>query len=176
RRPVALRNVALSTATFDALRRIPGLVLGNSVIWPDRWRDILAATSPSEQDKMDYGYDGSPICVAADRTWGPHAARAGARAPHGWLSDGRSILDLFGDGFVLLCFDGTQERVIPLIRAAERRGVPLRTVVIDDPGIAVLYGAAFVLVRPDAHVAWRGDELADPEAIIDCVRGAPASD
>src|SRR5262249_30269694 len=112
----------------------------------------------------------------------PHAARPGARAPHAWLSDGRSILDLFGDGFVLLCFGGllssgdAREDAAPLIRAAERRGVPLRMVAIDDPEIAVLYGAAFVLVRPDAHVAWRGDELADPEAIVDRVRGAPASD
>ena len=106
----------------------------------------------------------------------PGAARPGARAPHAWLSDGRSILDLFGDGFVLLCFAGARERAAPLIRAAERRGVPLRAVAIDDPAVAALYGAALVLVRPDAHVAWRGDDAAAPDAIIDRVRGALVSD
>jgi 2-polyprenyl-6-methoxyphenol hydroxylase-like FAD-dependent oxidoreductase len=174
RRPVALRNVALSTATFQALRRIPGAAEA-CVLGPEAWGDVLAATSPSEQVKMDYGYDASPICVA-DVQPGPPAARPGARAPHAWLADGRSILDLFGDGFVLMCFAGAREGAAPLVRAAERRGVPLRAVAIDDPAVAALYGAALVLVRPDAHVAWRGDDALGPDTIIDHVRGALSSD
>jgi 2-polyprenyl-6-methoxyphenol hydroxylase-like FAD-dependent oxidoreductase len=175
RRPVALRNVALSTATFHALRRIGGLAEATA-LGPDAWREILAATSPSEQVKMDYGYDASPICVADGEPGLPAAARPGARAPHAWLADGRSILDLFGDGFVLLCFAGARERAAPLLRAAETCGVPLRAVAIDDPAVAALYGAALVLVRPDAHVAWRGDAAAMPDAIIDRARGALFSD
>jgi 2-polyprenyl-6-methoxyphenol hydroxylase-like FAD-dependent oxidoreductase len=175
RRPVALRNVALSTATYNDLRRIPGRDEA-STLGPDAWRDILAATSPSEQDKMDYGYDGSPICVADANAGRPRAARPGARAPHAWLADGRSTLDLFGDGFVLLCFGGARERAAPLIDAAARRGVPLRAIAIDDPAVAALHGAAFVLVRPDAHVAWRGDDVVAPDAIIDRARGALSSD
>ncbi len=175
RRPVALRNVALSTATYNALRRIPASAQA-AALGPDDWHDILAATSPSEQVKMDYGYDASPICIA-DRAPGLSvAARPGARAPHAWLADGRSTLDLFGDGFVLLCFDGAHERAFGLMIAAKRRGVPLRVVAIDDPAVAALYGAAQVLVRPDAHVAWRGDDPAAPDAIIDRVRGALSSD
>jgi hypothetical protein len=35
------------------------------------------------------------------------------------------------------------------------------------------YGAALVLVRPDQHVAWRGDSApADPARLIDLIRGA----
>jgi len=171
RRPVALRNVALSTATYQALRRIPGAAEA-SALGPDAWREVLAATSPSEQVKMDYAYGASPICVADAEPGRPDAARPGARAPHAWLAEGRSTLDLFGDGFVLLCFAGARERAAPLIRAAERRGMPLCVVVLDDPAIAALYGAAFVLVRPDAHVAWRGDDVVAPDAILDRVRGA----
>ena len=38
---------------------------------------------------------------------------------------------------------------------------------------AALYERKLVLVRPDGHVAWRGDiEPADPLEIIDRVRGA----
>jgi hypothetical protein len=125
---------------------------------------------------MDYGYEASPICVAEAGPGRPRAARPGARAPHAWLADGRSTLDLFGDGFVLLCFAGAGGRAAPLIRAAEQRRVPLRAVPIDDPALAALYGAALVLVRPDAHVAWRGDDVAAPDAIIDRVRGAVSSD
>jgi len=172
RRPIALRNVALSTATFHALRGIPGLGAA-AALGPDAWRDILTTTSPSEEYKLDYGYDASPICVADAAPGLPAAARPGARAPHAWLADGRSILDLFGDGFVLLCFAGAAERAAPLIGAAEQRGVPLRAITIDDPALAARYGAALVLVRPDAHVAWRGDDVIGPDAIIDRVRGAP---
>ncbi len=175
RRPIALRNVALSTATFQALRRIPGIDAA-AALGPEDWREIRAATSPSEEHKLDYGYDASPICAADANPDLPAAARPGARAPHAWLAEGRSILDVFGDGFVLLCFDDGRERAVPLIRATERRGVPLRAVRVDDPAVAALYGAAFVLVRPDAHVAWRGDDPAAPDAIIDRVRGALSSD
>jgi hypothetical protein len=36
-----------------------------------------------------------------------------------------------------------------------------------------LYARKLVLVRPDGHVAWRGDALpADATALIDRVRGA----
>ncbi len=176
RRPVALRNVALSTATFNALRRIPGVVQA-SAFGPDDWRDVLSATSPSEREKMDYGYDDSPICVGDAEPGWPRAARPGARAPHAWLADGRSTLDLFGAGFTLLCFSDAHERAAPLMRAAAERGVPLRAVSIDDAAIAALHGAALVLVRPDAHVAWRGDDAAGAaDAIIDRARGALVTD
>ncbi len=58
---------------------------------------------------LGYRYDNSPI-VWPDGTPAPpdvshpytQTARPGARAPHVWLKDGRSTLDLFGRGFVLL--------------------------------------------------------------------------
>ena len=171
RRPIALRNVAIATGSFNAIRRIPGLATESA---DGGWRADLGPTSPTEQSKMDYAYDWSPICIAEDLP--AHAARPGARAPHAWLADGRSLVDLFGDGFVLLCFAG-RERAAPLVGAAQARGVPLRVVAIDDPAIATLYGAALVLVRPDGHVAWRGADAADaPEAVIDRVRGAPSDE
>ena len=46
-------------------------------------------------------------------------------------------------------------------------------VAIDDAGIRALYERKLVLVRPDGHVAWRGDALPpDTLALIDRVRGA----
>ena len=35
-----------------------------------------------------------------------------------------------------------------------------------------LYGSKLVLVRPDQHIAWHGDAIADATAVIDRVRGA----
>jgi hypothetical protein len=51
--------------------------------------------------------------------------------------------------------------------------VPLNTVTVDDLQAAALYERKLVLVRPDGHVAWRGDTApADSLAVIDRMRGA----
>ena len=64
----------------------------------------------------------------------------------------------------------------PLAQVAAARRVPLREIAIADPQIAALYERKLVLVRPDGHVAWRGDALPpDPAGIVERVRGAGAS-
>ena len=114
--------------------------------------------------------DGSP--VPADDTVGfVPCARPGVRAPHVWLGDGRSILDLFGDGFVLMRFGDAP--TASLEDAARTRGVPLRVEAVDSTEARALYERALVLVRPDGHIAWRGDAVpADALALIDAIRGA----
>ena len=42
---------------------------------------------------------------------------------------------------------------------------PLDVVVIDDEAIAPIYEASLVLVRPDMHVAWRGNGCRDGRAV-----------
>ena len=57
--------------------------------------------------------------------------------------------------------------------AAVHRGVPLRVETITDSAIARLYEKPLVLVRPDLHVAWRGDAVpGDAATLIDKIRGA----
>jgi hypothetical protein len=51
--------------------------------------------------------------------------------------------------------------------------VPLKLAALDAPEVVRLHERALVLVRPDGHVAWRGDQAPDdPGAMIDVVRGA----
>jgi len=98
----------------------------------------------------------------------------GCRAPHVWLRDGRSLYDALGDGYGVIRFDPSV-LVSGLTAAAARRGLPLCVLDIDDAETAGLYGRRLVLVRPDRHVAWRGDhEPAAATDLIDCVRGAHA--
>jgi 2-polyprenyl-6-methoxyphenol hydroxylase-like FAD-dependent oxidoreductase len=131
---------------------------------------------------LGYRYDPSPVIVPDGTPAPPESvstytptARPGSRAPHAWLEPGRSTLDLFGTGFVLLAFAGAAEAASPIASAARSRGVPLTVAPIADPAIAKLYERRLVLVRPDGHVAWRGDALPpDPLALIDRVRGAAA--
>jgi uncharacterized protein YfaP (DUF2135 family) len=59
------------------------------------------------------------------------------------------------------------------VRAAASRCVPLTMHRVDNAGAAALYQRALVLVRPDGHVAWRGDRPPDDAlAMIDTIRGA----
>ena len=188
RRPIGLRNVRMATEFHlahgafagdmaaiedaseagEALRRRVGGGLTETVGRMFRTAGL----------QLGYRYEASPICMADDASPPPDdperfmpSADAGSRAPHVWLRDGRSILDLFGRGFVLLNFGGA--RTAELENAAAARGTPLTVAMLDEPEAVALYARRLVLVRPDGHVAWRGDTLpADSGAMLDRVRGA----
>jgi hypothetical protein len=100
-------------------------------------------------------------------------ARPASRAPHALLSDGRSTLDLFGRGFVLLRLGDAPPSSQSIADAARLRGMPLEEVSLRDAEVLRRYGSRLVLVRPDGHVAWRADVApTDALALIDTVRGA----
>ena len=134
--------------------------------------------------QIGYRYEDSPICVD-DGTPPPTddpdvfvpSARPGSRAPHAWIGKGRSMLDLYGTGLVLLRLGARAPDASALEAAAASRKVPLTTVALTEPKIEELYERRLVLVRPDGHVAWRDDAPPpDPRAVIDRLRGAASSD
>jgi 2-polyprenyl-6-methoxyphenol hydroxylase-like FAD-dependent oxidoreductase len=128
---------------------------------------------------LGYRYDDSPICWPDGTTGPPHEvaryeqeSRAGARAPHVWLRDGRSTLDLFGDGFVLLRFAAAADAE-SIAAALRERGVPVEIVDLSaEPAAVAVYAVPLVLGRPDGHVAWRGASMDEPLKLADCVRGS----
>ncbi|NJM22556.1 MAG: FAD-binding monooxygenase [Richelia sp. RM2_1_2] len=115
---------------------------------------------------------GLSVKPPAYRQW-TQSSYPGCRAPHAWLKPGLSTLDLFGHGFTLMCFNSNSNPGIEKLQlCCQQKQVPLTTHHLDNPDIAKLYERAFVLVRPDGHVAWRGDEIPhDVEMMIDQVRG-----
>ena len=189
RRPIGVRNVAEASANFDlwnvaqdgaALTDASAAGVRRREEIGGRLRDSLRREFETEGVQLGYRYDPSPICIAdgtppppdEPMTYVP-TARPGSRAPHVWLADGRSTLDLFGRGFTLLCLGRGPPDPATLRRAAAARGVPLDVVRIDERPVVDSYGEALVLVRPDGHVAWRG--AAAPEdaiRVVDVARGA----
>ena len=131
---------------------------------------------------LGYAYEGSPIIVPDGTSAMPdevstytQTSRPGARAPHVWLREGKSTLDLFGRGFVLLRLGAGPPAADRILDAAKRRGVPLSVVDIDHEEANGIYVRRLVLVRPDGHSAWRGDrQPQDVLGLIDRVRGAGA--
>jgi 2-polyprenyl-6-methoxyphenol hydroxylase-like FAD-dependent oxidoreductase len=192
RRPVALRNVGASTANLERMlaprtKRPPPELFepgprGDAVRkeYGDWYTQEMRHEWFMNGYHLGYRYDDSPI-VWPDGTPAPaletqtytQTARPGARAPHVWLPDGRSTLDLYGRRFVLLRLGPDAPSGVSLAQAAAACGVPLEVVALDVPQVLDAYRRRLVLVRPDGHVAWRDDnEPADAPAVIDCVRGA----
>jgi hypothetical protein len=123
-----------------------------------------------------YHYENSPIIVP-DGTPAPEdtvetlipTARPGHIAPHLWLGDGSSLYDHFGKGFTLLVVEGGADAA-DFTAAAKTIGMPLTIAAPNDKHLPALYGARYALIRPDQHIAWRGDAFADD--VLDRVRGA----
>jgi 2-polyprenyl-6-methoxyphenol hydroxylase-like FAD-dependent oxidoreductase len=104
--------------------------------------------------------DDTPPPVRLPDQW---RGEPGTRAPHLWLADGRSTLDLFGPGWVLLA-DGdawadAAERAAAAVGidlAEHRIDVDLRTAEPDALRSAFgLSAGGAALVRPDGYIAWR---------------------
>jgi hypothetical protein len=176
RRPAALRNTAFARGFADSIGhvRLPAIAYepgeagdaARSAIG-----DYLAfhATGEFVIPGVHLGtrYETSPLVEAEAGATPPDSAnlylpsaRAGHRAPHVWLADGGSLYDRLGQGFTLLC---TQATGAPFDQAAVQRAArvlpQLAVVRIDEAEVALAYDAAFVLIRPDQHVAWRGNAL-----------------
>lgn len=123
-------------------------------------------------------FDGSPIIVPDGTDPPPDlvneyvtSACPGGRAPHVWLEDGRSLYDAFGFDYTLLKLAGARDSS-GLESAAAQSGVPLAVVKVPGDEVRDLYDADMALIRPDQSVAWRGNSIGDPPALIDTVRGA----
>jgi len=182
RRPVARRTIQDAAANGKALaydfadERLGDGGPAGDALRADARRALQVKRSEFDSLGLVLGYDyaGSPI-VSPDGglppepdpiTYRPSAA-PGCLLPHSWLPDGRSLYDALGDGFTLLVDadsaggQATAAVAEPVVRMAEARGVPLEVRTVRAEGgasLASAWEADFLLVRPDQHVAWRGND------------------
>ena len=152
--PLSLRTVDGAPATPSSLRE---------------WHKLgvhLAEGYPIPESEGDLSAEQVMICR--------QSAVCGGRAPHVWLKDGRSTLDLFGIGFTLMRLGAHPPDADALCEAAARRGVPLRVVDWAEPEVVEAYAAKLCIVRPDGHVAFRGDRWPEQgvDALLDVLAGA----
>jgi putative polyketide hydroxylase len=177
RRAVAQRNVDYSAGRGEGMLKMAQAVRAGD-LEPVR-AGIAARGAFGTRQGMDLGYTYESDSIVADGSDPPaledpmrdyvQTARPGSRAPHLWLQDGRSTLDLFGSGMALIsgaAGDGW-------VRAARDigNGIPLAAHALATQGrCEELYGIesdGAVLVRPDGFVAWRSRSAPpDPAASL----------
>jgi 2-polyprenyl-6-methoxyphenol hydroxylase-like FAD-dependent oxidoreductase/ketosteroid isomerase-like protein len=145
-------------------------------------RETILATKVREFKTLGvvlgYRYE-SPLIVPDGTTPPPDnavlyvpSAHPGCLAPHLWLSDGSSLYDHFGPGFTLLITHGDPSDAAFIVKCAAGRKIPLVVSAPADARLQGRYAARFALIRPDQHVAWRGDVLpADCESLLAQVTG-----
>lgn len=117
-----------------------------------RWHSMERGTDPGFLDDLEIMF-GSRYISRAVLNSGPLYPSQdgldrtpGTRAPHIWLNDGSSTLDLFGPEFTVLYGRGEW--------AAAARGLkqPVKACHVDVRTNVAL------LIRPDGYVAWRGED------------------
>ena len=178
RRPTGERNVGASRYASLGRRKWRGQ-------WKPNIRDNtpegaatranLVAIADVEQRKtnemtgaeLGYHYAGSPL-VARNAGEPPYdyidytpSTVPGVRLPHTWLDDGSAAQDCIGDGYTLIRLGGTSADTAALAGAFRAIGAPFATLDLAGQAARDVYGYDLILMRPDLHVAWRGN--APPE-------------
>ena len=187
RRPIGIRNtqssrkLASDVATIQVPAALEEETAEGQKARADLGRHLSGFTEEFASLGIQLGarYDTSPL-IADDGTAPPPdspveyvpTACPGGRAPHQWLNDGASIHDRFGKWFTLVKFGSASTDTAAFAAAAEALDVPLDIVDVAEKAARDLYACTFALIRPDHHVAWRGDSLpADAEALMRQVSG-----
>ena len=176
RRPIHQRVIEEAGANYNALGNhlsLPGLETPGPVGDATRREagDVIFAAKLREFKTLGivlgYRYENSPVIIP-DGTDPPIAntmiyrpsAFPGCLAPHLWLEDGTSLYDHFGQEFTLLCTAEVPTELLEGAAAsAQAEKIPLTTLCPKDHRLPRRYMAKFALIRPDQHVAWRGDSL-----------------
>jgi 2-polyprenyl-6-methoxyphenol hydroxylase-like FAD-dependent oxidoreductase len=136
RQEIAARIQAAKIREFRALGVVLGYRYAHSPII------VTDTNAPADCNPLDYRPCDDPGCLA----------------PHGWLADGRSLYDTFGSGFTLLARPDACEADIDGAHADARAiGIPLTTIRPNEEDMTRHYRARYALIRPDQHIAWRGD-------------------
>jgi 2-polyprenyl-6-methoxyphenol hydroxylase-like FAD-dependent oxidoreductase len=177
RKPLAVRNTNYARAFAESLgtfQPVPEIEEDSEKGRAARKAagDYLAAHGRAEFNipGITFGgrYDGSPAIIGDGSSPPPESmntyvasACPGGRPPHAWLPDGRSLYDLFGSEWTLLC-----------LRAKAAANVADLTVVhLADNAVRDAYQADFALIRPDQIVAWRGSDAAAALRALERLRG-----
>lgn len=95
----------------------------------------------------------------------------GCRLPHIWLENKESLYDKLGNDLALIQF-GDEASGQELVNAAKEMNIPLKLIQLGNNYKDDVYKENLILVRPDLHIAWRGNTSpVDCSALLKLVTG-----
>ncbi|MES2172293.1 MAG: FAD-dependent monooxygenase [Actinomycetota bacterium] len=172
RRPIAQLTLAESVRNY------------NRLVGERTFADIAEDTPQGAEHRSDVGEEYAAESLKAWRPWGVHLGygypwspivsvepgnypeielqsytpntEPGFRAPHAWIGEKKSTIDLFGFSHVLLRVGADAPSTDALVEAAKKTGVPLEVYHLEGEEVERIYDRPLVLVRPDGHIGWRG--------------------
>ncbi|MGH3328389.1 MAG: FAD-dependent monooxygenase [Streptomycetales bacterium] len=175
RRPIGARNVNASRQASIGRRRWRAAYrpnIADDTAAGAQTRAHLARLVDLEQRKsnelagieLGYRYVDSPL-IWPEPGEGPDpdsfdylpTSWPGARLPHVWLGAGEALQDRIGPGYTLLRLAGSRADLTALERAFGACGAPFTVLDVDSPPARDVCGYDLLLIRPDLHVAWRGN-------------------
>jgi 2-polyprenyl-6-methoxyphenol hydroxylase-like FAD-dependent oxidoreductase len=180
RHPVGLRNMHVSRRHLGVHLKAGALLReGVSSGAVASFLDDERGENEYRGIELGYRYNGSPVVCHDDSPeppWRPEeytpTTWPGGRPPSFVLDDGKSIYDHFAPSFTLVDFAG-DGGADPLLEAAAAQGVPVSHTVVTDADARQVWERDLVLLRPDHHVAWRGNTAhPNPAAVVRRARGA----
>ncbi len=174
---VARRNIAAVAHAVDGVRQWRGMPITNEIRLDTEagraMRESFTRTAEPLNRRvyemhgadLGYRYVSAVICDEPGEPPEDDSYRyqpstwPGAHLPHVWLEPGVGLFDVLGLGYTLLRLGDHAADTAPLAAVFAEREIPLKILEIDSAEIREVYQRDLVLVRPDLHVAWRGDEL-----------------
>ena len=190
RRPVAVRN---TVAARSLTHRLGDIGIPNEL--DDSTEEGVAArislggllqkfTGQFSAPGIELGarYDGSPIILSHDPppsddpvNYNPSSV-PGGRLPHLWMgppNPGRcSIFDRLGRGFTLIRIGDIAPGAAAFQAASRTLRMPMEVINLSKVPAFDLYQRRLILVRPDQHIAWRGDAVPDDlQGLLSAVAG-----
>ena len=181
RQPIAKRITQFSTGNLEIMKSVPtGPAIHDNTEEGEMVR-FNVGTAMSEGLKREWfslnmhlgnRYTNSPINLY-DEVEDPEnqraefedavhykpSSRVGARAPHVWLTPSLSTLDLTGKKFSLFCLTSVPLETKDFEDFTQKLGIPMDIHFINSLEAQQLFTYNYVMVRPDGHIAWRGDYL-----------------
>ncbi len=126
--------------------------------------------------ELGYRYVDSPIIDNIPggpehlfRTYEP-TTWPGARLPNVWLEPGVALQDRIpDDGYALLRLGANAADTAALEQAMRATGAPFTVLDLPNENAREVYGFDLLLLRPDLHVAWRGNRTPDEPAELAAV-------
>ena len=176
RRPIGIRNTTMSHQFASAVAglEIPPTLEDDTPEGTAERERIGAHLATFTEEFRSLGiqlgarYDGSGL-IAHDGSEAPAdspfeyvpSAVPGGRAPHVWLGPNDALFDRCSLNFTLLRLSEIPPDVSALTDAAVARKIPHAVVDIASQDVRDAYGVDLVLLRPDHHIAWRGNAAPD---------------